>query len=141
MHAACLAVRDRLFEHVAATHGVSAGTLSVDGTDIVDSAGLFRLSVAEASAGQVFDETREFYHLPTGEPDENGQGDRHTAFAFVALASLLAVLVVAPSFAATPSISVSPASGRPGDAGLKPCATSSSDVAQRPRICRPRTQG
>ena len=84
VHAACLAVRDRLFEHVAATHGVPVDSLSIDGTDVVDAAGELRVPVAEASAGQVFDETREFHHPPTEELDENGQGECHTAFAFVA---------------------------------------------------------
>ena len=32
----------------------------------------------------MFDETREYHHAPTEELDENGQGDCHTAFAFVA---------------------------------------------------------
>jgi xanthine dehydrogenase D subunit len=84
VHAACVAVRDRLFEHVAATNAVAAESLAIDGTDIVDAAGVLRISVVEASAGQVFDETREFHHHPTEELDENGQGDCHTAFAFVA---------------------------------------------------------
>jgi xanthine dehydrogenase D subunit len=84
VHAACLAVRERLFEHVAVTHGVPADSLAIDGTDVVDAAGVLRIPVAEASAGQVFDETREFHHPPTEELDENGQGDCHTAFAFVA---------------------------------------------------------
>ena len=84
VHAACLAVRERLFEHVAVTHGVPADSLAIDGTDVVDAAGVLRIPVADASAGQVFDETREFHHPPTEELDENGQGDCHTAFAFVA---------------------------------------------------------
>src|SRR5918993_3216824 len=84
VHAACLAVRDRLFEHVSVTHGVAVDSLSIDGTDVVDGGGLLRVPVAEASAGQIFDETREFHHQPTQELDENGQGDCHTAFAFVA---------------------------------------------------------
>jgi xanthine dehydrogenase D subunit len=84
VHAACLAVRERLFEYVAATHGVAIESLAIDGTDVVDAAGVVRISVAEASAGQLFDETREYHHEPTEELDENGQGDCHTAFAFVA---------------------------------------------------------
>jgi CO/xanthine dehydrogenase Mo-binding subunit len=63
---------------------VSAESLTIEGTDIVDAAGVLRVSVLDASAGQVFDETREFHHQPTEELDENGQGDCHTAFAFVA---------------------------------------------------------
>jgi xanthine dehydrogenase D subunit len=84
VHAACLAVRERLLEHVAVTRGAAVDSLSIDGTDVVDAAGVLRIPVAEASAGQVFDETREYHHHPTGELDENGQGDCHTAFAFVA---------------------------------------------------------
>ena len=84
VHAACLAVRERLFEHVAATNGVPANSLTIDGTDVVDAAGVLRIPVAEASEGQIFDETREFHHHPTEELDENGQGNCHTAFAFVA---------------------------------------------------------
>ncbi len=84
VHAACLAVRDRLFEHVAVAHGVAAGSLRIDGTEIVDASGALRLSVTEASAGVEFDETREYHHPPTEDLDENGQGNCHTAFAFVA---------------------------------------------------------
>ena len=81
--AACRAVRTQLFEHVAATHGVDGGALSIDGTDVVDGAG-FRMAVTEASTGVTFDATEEFHHRPTEELDELGQGDCHTAFAFVA---------------------------------------------------------
>jgi CO/xanthine dehydrogenase Mo-binding subunit len=44
----------------------------------------WRLAVTEASAGVVIDETVEYRHPPTEELDENGQGNCHTAFAFVA---------------------------------------------------------
>jgi xanthine dehydrogenase D subunit len=84
VHAACQAVRERLLHHVAATNGLSADSLVLDGGEVVDQAGTLRLAVAEASAGQVFDETREYRHPPTEELDENGQGECHTAFAFVA---------------------------------------------------------
>ncbi len=82
--AACRAVRERLFEHVAAAHGLEPVQLAIDGTDVVDSVGSLRIPVAEASAGVVFDETVEYHHPQTEELDENGQGDCHTAFAFVA---------------------------------------------------------
>ncbi|MEO6652954.1 MAG: xanthine dehydrogenase subunit D [Ilumatobacteraceae bacterium] len=81
--AACRAVRDQLFAHVAAEHGVDAAVLEIDGTDVVDGAGL-RIPVIAASAGTVFDATEEYHHRPTEELDEFGQGDCHTAFAFVA---------------------------------------------------------
>ena len=82
--AACRAVRERLFEHVAAATGLEPVQLAIDGTDVVDTVGTLRIPVAEASAGVVFDETVEYHHPQTEELDENGQGDCHTAFAFVA---------------------------------------------------------
>ncbi|CAB4898462.1 unannotated protein [freshwater metagenome] len=84
VNAACLKVRGLLFDHVAATHGLGADSLAIDGADIVNAAGTFRLAVDEASSGVSFDETVEYRHKPTEDLDENGQGDCHTAFAFVA---------------------------------------------------------
>jgi CO/xanthine dehydrogenase Mo-binding subunit len=84
VNAACVAVRDALLAHVAAQHGVDAATLRIDGTDVVDGSGALRIPVAEASAGVEFDETREYHHPPTEDLDEDGQGNCHTAFAFVA---------------------------------------------------------
>ncbi len=82
--AACRAVRERLFEAVGARHDVDPVRLAIDGTDVVDTVSAWRIPVAEAAAGLVFDETVEYHHLPTEELDELGQGDCHTAFAFVA---------------------------------------------------------
>jgi xanthine dehydrogenase D subunit len=82
--AACVAVRDRLFEHLAGVHHVAAASLRVDGTDIVEDGGTLRISVADATAGLVFDETAEYRHPPTEDLDEHGQGNCHVAFAFVA---------------------------------------------------------
>ena len=82
--AACEAVRTRLFEHLAVVHGVEAEVLRVDGPDIVDDGGTFRISVVEATVGVEFDETAEYRHAPTEELDERGQGNCHVAFAFVA---------------------------------------------------------
>jgi CO/xanthine dehydrogenase Mo-binding subunit len=81
---ACDAVRDELFAAVAAHHGVDVASLSIDGRDVVDASGALRVPVAEASAGVAFEATREFHHQPTVELDEDGQGNCHTAFAFVA---------------------------------------------------------
>jgi xanthine dehydrogenase D subunit len=81
---ACRLVRDALFDVVAGANGVDARALRIDGRDIVDTGGSLRVSVAQASAGREFDETFEFHHPPTDELDENGQGNCHTAFAFVA---------------------------------------------------------
>jgi xanthine dehydrogenase D subunit len=82
--AACRLVRERMFEHVASVHDLDPIRLAVDGTDIVDTVSGWRLPVAEATAGVEIDETVEYRHPPTEELDENGQGNCHTAFAFVA---------------------------------------------------------
>jgi xanthine dehydrogenase D subunit len=81
---ACRQVRDRMIGDVAAHHGVDAATLRIDGTDVISDDGSLRISVAAATAGLSYDETFEFHHEPTEHLDENGQGDCHTAFAFVA---------------------------------------------------------
>ncbi len=83
VNAACIEVRTLMFEHVAAMHGVDASSLSIDGAEIVDRTTGLRLSVADATAGVAFDRTAEYRHPPTEDLDENGQGNCHTAFAFV----------------------------------------------------------
>jgi xanthine dehydrogenase D subunit len=82
--AACRAVRERLFEAVGAAHGIEPIRLMIDGTDVVDTAGDLRIPVAVATAGRELDEEVEYRHPPTEDLDENGQGNCHTAFAFVA---------------------------------------------------------
>ncbi|MET0460546.1 MAG: molybdopterin cofactor-binding domain-containing protein, partial [Ilumatobacteraceae bacterium] len=82
--AACRAVRERLFEHVGAMHGVDPLRLVIDGTDVVDPLGELRMAVEDATQGVHFDETVEYHHRPTEELDADGQGNCHTAFAFVA---------------------------------------------------------
>ena len=82
--AACRAVRERLFEAVGAAHDIEPIRLMIDGTDVIDTAGDLRIPVSEASAGLELDEEVEYHHPPTEELDENGQGNCHTAFAFVA---------------------------------------------------------
>ena len=81
---ACRLVRERLFAHVGAKHGVDPIRLAIDGTDVIDTVGTLRLPVADATSGIEFDETFEHHHRPTVPLDENGQGDCHTAFAFAA---------------------------------------------------------
>ncbi len=84
--AACRAVRERLFEHVGQVHGIDPLRLAIDGTDVIDigASGELRIPVAEASAGMTFDETVEYHHRATEDLDEHGQGNCHTAWAFVA---------------------------------------------------------
>ena len=81
---ACRLVRERLFEHVGNLHGIDPIHLVIDGTDVLDTVGQFRQRVTEATQGVVFDQTFEHHHQPTTELDENGQGNCHVAFAFVA---------------------------------------------------------
>jgi xanthine dehydrogenase D subunit len=81
---ACRLVRERLFHHVGLMHSIDPLRLVIDGTDVVDQVGTFRVSVAEASEGIEISETFEHHHRATEELDENGQGNCHTAFAFVA---------------------------------------------------------
>lgn len=81
---ACRHVREMLFQRVGAQHGIDPLRLAIDGTDVVDTMGDLRVSVAEATAGQHFEHTFEHHHRPTEDLDENGQGNCHVAFAFVA---------------------------------------------------------
>lgn len=81
---ACRLVRERLFEIVGEANGIDPLRLAVDGADVIDIDGPLRVSVAEASAGVVIEETYEHHHRPTEHLDEFGQGNCHTAFAFVA---------------------------------------------------------
>lgn len=81
---ACRLVRERLFERVGQQHNIDPLRLAIDGTDVVDTMGDLRISVAEATLGQRFEETFEYHHRPTEDLDENGQGNCHVAFAFVA---------------------------------------------------------
>jgi CO/xanthine dehydrogenase Mo-binding subunit len=82
--AACRAVRERLFETVGGRRAVDPIRLAIDGTDVVDTVTGWRVPVAEASAGLQLEETVDYRHPPTEILDERGQGDCHTAFAFVA---------------------------------------------------------
>jgi len=81
---ACRLVRERLFERVGTAHGVDPLRLAIDGSDVVDTGGTLRVPVGLASAGVVIEQTFEHHHRPTEDLDEMGQGNCHTAFAFVA---------------------------------------------------------
>ena len=81
---ACRLVREQLFEHVGRRHGLDPLRLTIDGRDVIDADGSLRVSVVDASAGLELDQTFEHHHRPTEDLDEFGQGNCHTAFAFVA---------------------------------------------------------
>jgi xanthine dehydrogenase D subunit len=81
---ACEKVRDAFLAAVGARHGLRAADLSVRDDEVVDSSGAFRMPVMQAAQGLSFDETFEHHHRATEPLDENGQGNCHVAFAFVA---------------------------------------------------------
>lgn len=81
---ACRLVRERLFEHIGALHNIEPINLIIDDTDIVDTVGTLRVSVSEATKGFAIVQEFEHHHRKTEELDENGQGNCHVAFAFVA---------------------------------------------------------
>ena len=81
---ACRLVRERIFEHVGQKHGINPLSLVIEDTDIVDSMGTYRSPVLAEIAGLTFSEEFEHHHRPTEDLDENGQGNCHVAFAFVA---------------------------------------------------------
>ena len=81
---ACRLVRERIFEHVGKKHGLNPLSLVIDDTDVVDTMGTFRSPVLKEVAGLTFSEEFEHHHRPTEDLDENGQGNCHVAFAFVA---------------------------------------------------------
>ena len=81
---ACRLVRERLFEYVGNQHGIDPIRLAIDDTDIIDTIGTLRIPVVEATRGVTFSEEFEHHHRPTEDLDENGQGNCHVAFAFVA---------------------------------------------------------
>jgi CO/xanthine dehydrogenase Mo-binding subunit len=80
---ACRAVADQVVAHVATQWGVGAADVTLSDGELLGPRGL-RTSVAEVSAGRVFEATFEHHHPPTEDLDEDGQGNCHTAFAFVA---------------------------------------------------------
>ena len=84
VHAACTAVLGDLLDHVATTTGWPRDFLELEDVDIVDRSTGQRVSIREASLGQRFERTEEYHHPVTEDLDENGQGNCHVAFAFVA---------------------------------------------------------
>ncbi len=81
VEAACIAVRQRLLEHVAAATGRPVGDLALVDGRVVSDDGTVDLAVAAAAPGVEFEATEEFHHRPTVPLDENGQGDAHVSLA------------------------------------------------------------
>ena len=81
---ACQAALAQLFDHVAAKFEMTRSELEIDGTDIVDRLTQRRVSVSDAISEIDIDCTEEYHHPPTEDLDENGQGNCHVAYAFVA---------------------------------------------------------
>jgi xanthine dehydrogenase D subunit len=81
---ACQAALAQLFDHVATKYEMTRSELEIDGTDIVDRLTQRRVSVSDAISEIDIDCTEEYHHPPTEDLDENGQGNCHVAYAFVA---------------------------------------------------------
>ena len=84
VQAACLAVRDRLFDSIAAKHDIAAGVLEIVDGRVVSLGGQVDVAVLEAAPGEVFEETVMYRHPQTFELDENGQGNNNVSYAFAA---------------------------------------------------------
>jgi xanthine dehydrogenase D subunit len=82
--AACRAVRDELLDHVASSRSLVRAELEIDGIDIVDRLTGSRIPVSSVIGEVDIDRTVEYHHPPTEDLDENGHGNCHVAFAFVA---------------------------------------------------------
>jgi CO/xanthine dehydrogenase Mo-binding subunit len=84
VQAACRSALEQLFDHVAAKNSMNRPELEVEGTDIVDRLTGQRIAVLSAIEGVDIDCTEEYHHPATEDMDENGQGNCHVAYAFVA---------------------------------------------------------
>ena len=82
--AACRAVLSDLLDHAASSRSIDRSSLTIEGTDIVDSSTGLRYPVVDIARGVEFDRTEEYNHPATEDLDEKGQGNCHVAFAFVA---------------------------------------------------------
>jgi CO/xanthine dehydrogenase Mo-binding subunit len=82
--AAAEAVRERVLAHVATTHGRDPASLAIVGDRVVSDDGTVDLAVVDALGDEAVEETVEYHHAPTSPLDEDGQGDAHLSFAFVA---------------------------------------------------------
>ena len=81
---ACQSALAQVLDHVAAKFEMTRSELEIDGTDIVDRLTQRRVTVSEAISDIEIDCTAEYHHPPTEDLDENGQGNCHVAYAFVA---------------------------------------------------------
>jgi xanthine dehydrogenase D subunit len=84
VQAACVAVRDQLFESVSGRYGVPSQALGITDGRLVSTDGKVDLPIASACPGEALESTVDFHHAPTAELDENGQGDAFVSFAFAA---------------------------------------------------------
>ena len=80
---ACRAVADQVVIHVAGQWDADPSEITLIDGELLGPDGL-HTTVAEVSAGRVFEATFEHHHPPTEDLDADGQGNCHTAFAFVA---------------------------------------------------------
>jgi CO/xanthine dehydrogenase Mo-binding subunit len=84
VQAACQSVLADVLDHAASSQSWPREFVELEDTDIVNRSTGSRISIREATAGQRFERTEEYHHPTTEDLDENGQGNCHVAFAFVA---------------------------------------------------------
>jgi xanthine dehydrogenase D subunit len=84
VEASCRAVRARLLASVGRRLGVDVARLTLTSGRVVGAEAGLDLDLAEAAAGETFEETVTFRHSPTQQLDEKGQGNAHVSFAFAA---------------------------------------------------------
>ncbi|WP_434582203.1 xanthine dehydrogenase family protein molybdopterin-binding subunit [Carbonactinospora thermoautotrophica] len=81
---AAKAVRRKLLAPIGERLGMSPELLRIRDGNIVSYDGIVRMTLAEAVAGRVIEETVTYRPAPTTPLDANGQGDAFAGFAFVA---------------------------------------------------------
>ncbi|MBP2368001.1 xanthine dehydrogenase family protein molybdopterin-binding subunit [Pseudonocardia parietis] len=85
VRAACELVRARVLQRAAGTLGVPVGSLRLEGDKVVAAGGEVLAGLADVLGDSAVEETTEWRHRPTAEPDpETGQGDAHVQYAFSA---------------------------------------------------------
>ncbi len=82
--AAAEAVRARVLTVIAADHGVDPDQLTLSGDRIRSVDGSVDILMTLALGDRVIEETVEYHHAPTQPLDDDGQGNAHLSFAFVA---------------------------------------------------------
>lgn len=84
VQAACAKVRDRLLDTVSQRLETARAVLVLADGRLRGAESSVDLSLAEAAAGEIFEETVVYRHPRTAPLDANGQGNAHVSYAFAA---------------------------------------------------------